>query len=217
MPRATRRGNVSESQTKLTSVFRIPEWDSRGGAMQLISYEPNRGCAGVGLLPGRDSWFAVHTRSKCEKKVASQLDDLQIKCFLPVIQEIRTWSDRRKRIDQPLFPGYVFVRIPSEDRVRVSVLRTSGVVGFVGVQGQGIPIPDPEIESIQTLLSSRIPFEPYPFLCVGQKVRIRGGYLDGVEGILAAKNSDRSVVISIELIQRSLAVQVSGFDLEPIR
>ena len=187
--------------------------------MQLRSYadELTSVFPGAGLLPAPDSWFAVHTRSKCEKKVASQLDDLQIKCFLPIVKEIRTWSDRRKVIDQPLFPGYVFVRIPSEDRARVSVLRTSGVVGFVGVQGQGIPIPDPEIENIQTLLSSRVPFEPYPFLCVGQKVRIRGGYLDGVERILAAKNSDWSVVISIDLIQRSLAVQVSGFDLEPIR
>ncbi|HEX5412996.1 MAG TPA: UpxY family transcription antiterminator [Terriglobia bacterium] len=174
-------------------------------------------CAATGPLPVPGAWFAVHTRSKCEKKVASQLDELQIKCFLPITKEIRTWSDRRKVIDQPLFPGYVFVRIPSEDRVRVSVLRTSGVVSFVGVQGQGIPIPDPEIENVQALLSSRIPFEPYPFLCVGQKVRIRGGYLDGIEGILAAKNSDWSVVISIDLIQRSLAVQVSGFDLEPIR
>lgn len=187
--------------------------------MQLTSYadQSTRAYAAAGLLPAPGAWFAVHTRSKCEKKVASQLDDSQIKCFLPIVKEIRTWSDRRKVIDQPLFPGYVFVRIPSEDRARVSVLRTSGVVGFVGVQGQGIPIPDPEIENIQTLLSSRVPFEPYPFLCVGQKVRIRGGYLDGIEGILAAKNSDWSVVISIDLIQRSLAVQVSGFDLEPIR
>ncbi|HXH50632.1 MAG TPA: UpxY family transcription antiterminator [Terriglobia bacterium] len=187
--------------------------------MQSITYmnEPIPAYAGVGFLLAPDAWFAVHTRSKCEKKVATQLDDMQIKSFLPIVKEIRSWSDRRKVIDQPLFPGYVFVRIPSEDRVRISVLRTNGVVGFVGVQGQGIPIPDTEIENIQTLLSSRVPFEPYPFLRVGEKVRIRGGYLDGIEGILAAKNSDQSVVISIDLIQRSLAVRVSGFDLEPIR
>ena len=187
--------------------------------MQLITYmnEPIPAYAGAGFLPAPDAWFAVHTRSKCERKVTTQLNDMQIKSFLPSVKEIRSWSDRRKVIDQPLFPGYVFVRIPSEDRVRVSVLRINGVVGFVGVQGQGIPIPEAEIESIQTLLSSRVPFEPYPFLRVGEKVRIRGGYLDGIEGILAAKNSDQSVVISIDLIQRSLAVRVSGFDLEPIR
>lgn len=163
-----------------------------------------------------EAWFAVHTRSKCERKVATQLGQREINCFLPVIKEVHLWSDRRKVIDQPLFPGYVFVRIPAEDRTRVAVLRTNGVSGFVGIQGQGIPIPDVEIENIQVLLSSKVPFEPYPFLLVGQKVRIRGGYLDGVEGILAAKNSDRSVVISVDLIQRSLAVRVSGFDLEPV-
>ena len=96
------------------------------------------------------------------------------------------------------------------------MLRTNGVVAFVGIQGQGIPIPDAEIENIQILLSSKVPFEPYPFLSVGQKVRIRGGYLDGIEGIRTAKNADRSVVISVDLIQRSLAVRLSGFDLEPI-
>lgn len=162
------------------------------------------------------SWFAVHTRSKCEKKVAVQLCEKQINCFLPTVKEVHHWSDRRKVIDQPLFPGYVFVRIPAEDEARISVLRTNGVAGFVGIQGQAIPIPDSEIENIQLLLSSRVPFEPYPFLRVGQKVRIRGGCLDGVEGILIAKNSDRSVVISVNLIQRSLAVRVSGFDLEPV-
>lgn len=166
--------------------------------------------------PETQSWFAVHTRSKCEKKVATQLGQREIDCFLPIIKEVRFWSDRRKVIDQPLFPGYVFVRIPAEDTTRVAVLRTNGVAGFVGIQGQGIAIPDVEIENIQVLLSSKVPFEPYPFLSVGQKVRIRGGYLDGVEGILSAKHSDRSVVISVDLIQRSLAVRVSGFDLEPV-
>lgn len=170
----------------------------------------------AGFVPAVQAWFAVHTRSKCEKKVAMQLGEMQINCFLPTVQEVRLWSDRRKVIAQPLFPGYVFVRIPAEDRTRVSVLRTNGVVGFVGIQRQGIPIPDVEIENIQILLSSKVPFEPYPFLRVGQRVRVRGGYLEGVEGILAAKNSDRSVVISVDLIQRSLAVRVAGFDLEPV-
>lgn len=173
-------------------------------------------CAGAEFPPASRAWFAVHTRSKCEKKVATQLGERQINCFLPTVKEVHLWSDRRKVIDQPLFPGYVFVRIPAEDSTRVTVLRTNGVASFVGNQGQGIPIPDSEIENIQVLLSSKVPFEPYPFLRVGQKVRIRGGYLDGVEGILAAKNSDRSVVISVDLIQRSLAVRVSGFDLDPV-
>ncbi len=148
--------------------------------------------------------------------MATQLGEKQINYFLPIVKEVRFWTDRRRVIEQPLFPGYVFVRIPAEDRMRVTVLKTNGVVGFIGIQGQGIAIPDTEIENIQILLSSKVPFEPYPFLRIGQKVRIRGGYLDGIEGILAAKNSDRSVVISVDLIQRALAVRVSGFDLEPV-
>lgn len=170
----------------------------------------------MGFSPEALAWFAIHTRSKCEKKVSTQLGEKEINTFLPVVKELRLWSDRRKIIEQPLFPGYVFVRISREDNVRVSVLRTHGVVGFVGVHGQGIPIPDHEIDNIQTLLSSSVPFEPYPFLRVGQRVRIRGGYLDGIEGILVKKHPDWSVAVSVDLIQRSLAIRVSGFDLEPI-
>jgi len=181
----------------------------------LQANELNSASAFAAYGPDRLSWYAVHTRSKCEKKVAVQLREKQINCFLPAVKEVRHWSDRRKIIDQPLFPGYVFVRIPGENEARISVLRTNGVAGFVGIQGQAIPIPDSEIENVQLLLSSRVPFEPYPFLRVGQRVRIRGGCLDGVEGILIATNSDRSVVISINLIQRSLSVLVSGFDVEP--
>ncbi len=186
--------------------------------MQSLSqlHESTPVAAWGGSLPEALSWFAIHTRSKCEKKVATLLCGIQINHFLPIVKEVRFWSDRRKVIDQPLFPGYVFVRIPCEDKTRISVLRTDGVVGFVGIRGQGIPIPDTEIENIQTLLSSRVQVEPYPFLRVGQKVRIRGGCMDGIEGILTAKNSEQCVVISINLIQRSLAVQVNGFDLEPI-
>ena len=145
-----------------------------------------------------------------------QLGEKQITALLPLLKEVHRWSDRRKTVEQPLFPGYVFVRIPKENEVRISVLRTSGVVRFVGIQGDAIPIPDKEIEDIQTLLSTDIPLGVFPFLRVGQKVRIRGGYLDGVEGVLVGKNADRSVVVSIELIQRSVAIRVTGFDLETI-
>jgi transcription termination/antitermination protein NusG len=181
---------------------------------QLSEFSPVPDCAV--FCRESESWFAIHTRSRCEKKVSTQLGEKQINTFLPMVKEVRLWSDRRKLIEQPLFPGYVFVQMRGDDKTRVSVLRTSGVVGFVGIQGQGIPIPDDEIENIMTLLSSTVPFEPYPFLRVGQKVRIRGGYLDGIEGILVAKRSDCSVVISVNLIQRSLAVRVNGFDLESL-
>ena len=180
----------------------------------LIKFEAPSSMATLSAEPRR--WFAVHTRSRYEKKVAAQLAEKQIDSFLPTLKEVHHWSDRRKVVDQPLFPGYVFVRILADDSMRVSVLRTNGVVGFVGVQGYGIAIPDHEIENIQRVLSSEMQFGVYPFLRIGQRVRIRGGYLDGIEGILVAKNSDQSVVISVELIQRSLSIRVSGFDLEAV-
>jgi len=98
---------------------------------------------------------------------------------------------------------------------RLCVLHTAGVLGFVGVHGVGLPIPEKQIEDIQTLLAHNVTFGLCPFLNVGQRVRIRGGCLEGVEGILVAKNTDRSLVVSVEMIQRSIAVRVDGYDLEP--
>jgi transcriptional antiterminator NusG len=172
------------------------------------------GCqaAAAGLLD-QACWYAVRTRSRHEKLVAKQLENQGIESFLPVVIQVRNWSDRRKQIEAPLFSGYAFLRmvLSSEDRVRV--LRTQGVVSFVGVQGSGTPIPDHQIEDIKTLVASRVPYEERPFLRVGQRVRVRGGALDGVQGILVAENGDRSLVISVEPIQRSLYVRVAGYDV----
>ncbi len=139
-----------------------------------------------------------------------------IQSFLPVITKISEWSDRRKEVELPLFSGYAFVRVDHSSNDRVRVLQTQGVVNFVGVQGTGIPIPDQEIENINTLLASKVNYQERPYLHVGQRVRVTGGALDGVEGILAAENSDRSLVISVGLIQRSLSVRVAGYNVEPI-
>jgi transcription antitermination factor NusG len=175
------------------------------------------GCQPVeaGLL-NQARWYAVRTRSRHEKLVARQLENQGIQSFLPVVSQIHNWSDRRKQIETPLFSGYAFLRMihSSEDRVRV--LRTQGVVSFVGVQGIGTPIPDHQIEDIKTLIASQLPYQERPFLRVGQRVRVRGGALDGVQGILVAENDDRSLVISVEPIQRSLYVRVAGYDVEAI-
>jgi transcription antitermination factor NusG len=161
-------------------------------------------------------WYAVRTRSRHEKLVARQLLNQGIQSFLPVVTKINQWSDRKKQVEEPLFTGYAFVRLNHSSDDRVRVLRTQGVVNFVGVQGSGVPIPDREIENITTLLGSRVSYQERPYLHVGQKVRICGGALDGLEGILTAENSDRSVVISIGLIQRSLSVRVAGYNVEPL-
>jgi transcription antitermination factor NusG len=176
-------------------------------------------CSPVDCSPVLDQprWYAVRTRSRHEKLVARQLESQGIRFFLPLINKIHQWSDRRKEVQEPLFSGYAFVHLDHSSGDRVRVLRTQGVVNFVGVQGIGIPIPDQEIQNINTLLDSRANYQERPFLCVGQRVRVCGGALDGLEGILTAENSDRSVVISVGLIQRSLSVRVAGYDVEPLQ
>ena len=161
-------------------------------------------------------WYAVRTRSRHEKLVARQLESQGIQSFLPVITKISKWSDRRKEVELPLFSGYTFVRLDHASGERVRVLQTQGVVNFVGVQGSGVPIPDQEIENINILVASKVTYQERPYLQVGQRVRVCGGALDGVEGILAAENSDRSLVISVGLIQRSISVRVAGYNVEAI-
>jgi transcription antitermination factor NusG len=160
------------------------------------------------------SWFAVQTWPRYEKKVSSELSDKRIEVFLPVLKSSRKWSDRQRVVDVPLFPGYVFVRIPKALEPRVAVLRTNGVVNLVGDRGTGTPIPDVEISSVRAVLERDIPFRSHPFLRVGQHVRIRGGALDGMEGTIQREKEDLSLIISVELIQRSLSIRVEGYQIE---
>jgi transcription termination/antitermination protein NusG len=168
------------------------------------------------LAPDPTRWYAVRTRSRHEKLVARQLETQGIQSFLPVVTKISKWSDRQKQVELPLFSGYAFVRLDHASNDRVRVLQMQGVVNFVGVQGAGIPIPDQEIENISILLASKVSYQERQYLQVGQRVRVCGGALDGVEGILSAENSDHSVVISVGLIQRSISVRVAGYNIEPI-
>jgi transcriptional antiterminator NusG len=162
-------------------------------------------------------WYAVVTRSRHEKLAAAALANTGITAFLPVVSEMRSWSDRRKLVDTPLFPGYVFVQIPNSPESRLGVLKTSGVVQVVGSRHGAASISDQEISNVQTVLAQKLGCSPHPFLQLGQRVRIRGGALDGVEGVLVGRDSDSKLVITIELIQRSLAVSVYNIDVEPIR
>jgi len=147
--------------------------------------------------------------------VATQLQASGVNTFLPLITQIHRWSDRNKAVQLPLFPGYAFVRVFPSAEERVKVLGADGVVSFVGVPGEGTPIPDSQIEDIRTLLSN-VRCTSHPFLKVGQRIRVRGGCLDGIEGILVARNGNRDLVISIEPIQRSIAVSIDGYDFESV-
>ena len=139
-----------------------------------------------------------------------------IEAFLPLNSAIHQWSDRRRVVHVPLFSGYVFVNIAATLAARISVLRTNGVRNFVGVRNMGVPIPDSEIEAVRAVVEERVAFEAYPYLKVGQRVCIRGGSLDGVSGVLSAVNGDQSLIISVNLIQRSIAMRIEGYRVEAI-
>ena len=160
-------------------------------------------------------WFVLQTRYRFEKKVAAQLSGKGIEVFLPLRKENRDWSDRQKLVTVPLFPGYAFVRSARSVALRLLVLQTAGVMGFVSFAGTAAVVPQKQIEDLQLLLAEEVPFSLYPFLRAGQRVRIRGGCLDGVEGLLAQRDKGK-LVISIESIQRSLAIEIHGYEVELI-
>lgn len=167
------------------------------------------------LIPGSDRWYAIHTRSRHERAVALQLVQKGMEVFLPEMSMPRRWSDRHKVIDVPLFPGYLFIHTVLSIGTRLAVLRVPGVVEFVGAQRWGTPIPEKQIEDVRFVLSQKIPYEPFPFLQQGRRVRICNGCLEGVEGILVGQR-DQSLVLSIELLQRSLAIHIAGYDVVPV-
>jgi len=161
-------------------------------------------------------WYAIRTRSRHEKVAVKQLKGLDVETFLPLITEIHCWSNGRKQVEMPLFPGYAFVRIVYSSEERVRIIRTHGVVSFVGTHGHGIPVPDGQINEVKRVLTHKVPLKHHSFLQVGQKVRVRGGSIDGVEGILVTRKKDRVLVISVGSIQRSVSIDVEGYDVEVI-
>ncbi|MBZ5719591.1 MAG: UpxY family transcription antiterminator [Acidobacteriia bacterium] len=160
-------------------------------------------------------WYAIQTRYRAERKVKNRLGTKGVEIFLPVLEEIHRWSDRRKTLEIPLFSGYAFVRVALSPESRMGVLHTEGVIRFVAFGGDATSIPAKQIEDIQKLLANKVPCSIHPFLKVGRRVRIRGGCLDGLEGILE-QSEGKHLVISIECIQRSVAVRIEGYDLELI-
>lgn len=181
---------------------------------------PGATVSGAAVLPMQaefdaEVWCALQTRYRFEKKVAEQLSGKGIGVFLPLRKENRAWSDRQKVITVPLFPGYTFVRSDRSGLRRLLILQTGGVMGFVSFAGTAALVSPKQIEDLQLLLAADVPFSLYPFLQVGQRVRIRGGCLRGVEGLLTQRDQEK-LVISVESIQRSLAIEIQGYEMEMI-
>jgi transcriptional antiterminator NusG len=168
------------------------------------------------LGAGQLNWYAVQTKARHEKTVATRFEQEGIPTFLPLISEVHRWSDRKKTVQMPLFSCYVFVRAGASSRDRLRICRVDGVFRIVGNRGEGIVVPDEQIEAVRALTTSKLAWSEHPFLKIGQRVRIRSGALNGIEGILMARNGDHTLVVSIDAIQRSLAVRIEGYDVEPV-
>jgi transcription antitermination factor NusG len=159
-------------------------------------------------------WYAVYTSANHEKRVRQQLEERRVESFLPVYDTIRRWKDRQKRMQLPLFPGYVFVHIALRDRLRV--LQIPGVVKLVGASGTPTALAEGELETLRTSLASGVRAEPHPFLAIGRRVRIRMGPLAGLQGLLVQKKNKARFVVSLKLIMRSIAVEVDEADLQAV-
>ncbi len=161
-------------------------------------------------------WYVLYLRSRFEKRVHEELLRRGVESFLPMIWEVRQWSDRKKKVEMPLFPGYEFVRIELKEKIRV--LQVDGVVRFVSVREHPSPVPDKQIESLKLIVggSPKSIRREQP-LNEGEMVKVKSGPFAGAQGIVVrAKNSTR-VLISIGVIQQAVSVEVPGSDLEPVR
>jgi transcription antitermination factor NusG len=168
------------------------------------------------ILPAEKAslWYAVRVRSNFERNVSIVLNHKGVEQFLPTYRSRRVWTDRIKTLDLPLFPGYIFCRIPLANRNRVVTI--DGVVGFVGAGQQPIPISDTEVDAIRTLVHSDLPAQPWPFLKIGQTVRISHGSLSGIEGILVRVKTSYRLVVSVALLERSVAVEIDAAYVSPV-
>ena len=159
-------------------------------------------------------WYAAYTWARHEKHVARQFHERSIQHYLPLYKTVHRWKNGRVQLELPLFPSYIFVRIPLQERIRP--LQVPGVVRLVGFNGRPAPLPDSEIQALLDLSSQGLKAEPYPYLTVGKRVRIHAGPLQGLEGVLLRKKSSFRVVVSVDLIMRSVVVDVDASDLSPV-
>jgi len=176
-----------------------------------FEHSPEDACAAESSVP---KWYAVYTVPRHEKSVVKHLHVRQIEHFLPLYRTLRKWSDGSKvRLDLPLFPSYIFVRI--QRKQRVGVLEVPGVLAFVdGTGGEPAALPEAEIDALRLGLSQRNA-QPHPLMKVGQRARIRFGAFAGMEGVVQRTKYSFRVVVTLDSIMQSFAVEVDGSELEP--
>ena len=166
-------------------------------------------------VPEPRDWYAVYTLSHHEKQVTLQAESAGVDCFVPMYKSVRRWKDRRKELELALFPSYVFVHIGLSERI--SVLRLPGVVQIVSFGGKLARLPEVEIDALRAGMASHTLLHPHPYVTTGKKVRIRSGPMAGLEGVLVRRKQSCRVVLSIDLIMRSVALEVDEADIEPLK
>ncbi|MGB9071636.1 MAG: UpxY family transcription antiterminator [Terriglobales bacterium] len=175
---------------------------------------PGEALASTGKLLPVERWYAVSVRPRHERLVTRHLEHQGLNYFLPVYRSVRRWKDRRKELDMVLFPGYVFVNLNLRDRL--DVLRAPGVLRFVTFQGQPAAVPDSEIRALESSMFAGLRPQPHPYLRQGRKVRVKRGPLVDAEGIMIRRKEGFRLVLSIELIMRSVMLEVDEADVEPV-
>ncbi len=159
-------------------------------------------------------WCAVYTRHQHEKSIGEMLKAKGFEVFLPLYESTRRWKDRRKILSLPLFPCYVFVRGAHEHRLQV--LTTPGVHMIISRGERIATVPEAEIEAIRRTVEGQLFFEPHPFLRCGERVRVVRGSLEGVEGVLTRKKNLFRLVLSVEMLAQSVAVEIDALDVVPV-
>ena len=175
---------------------------------QEVLGEQSRSC----VEPERN-WYAAYTHSRHEKTVSAHLEEREIEHLLPLYKSVRQWRNGKHSVELPLFPGYIFVRISTLDKLRT--LQTPGLAYLVGNHGRPQALPEREIESIREAIRVGIATTPWPYLTAGSRVQITDGPLQGLTGILVRRLGKLRVVISLDLIMRSVAVEVNAGDITP--
>ena len=159
-------------------------------------------------------WYAVYACANHEKRVADQFTSRSVEHFLPQYESVRRWKDRKVRLQLPLFPGYLFVHLAAQERLRV--LQVPGVVRLVGFNGSPTPMPEEDLERIREFLGQGLRAEPHPYLRAGRRARVVRGPLAGMEGIVLRRKSRNRLVLSFDLIQRSMAIEIDEADLATV-
>jgi transcription antitermination factor NusG len=190
-----------ENDSRLSVALNLPEGQALSSGVQMSAQEDS-------------PWWALYTRHQHEKTVADMLALKGLEVFLPLYESVRRWKDRKKMLSLPLFPCYVFVR--GAVNRRLHVLTTPGVHMILSHGEHAAIIPEDEIEAIRRTVDGSVRVEPHPFLKCGERVRVTRGSMEGIEGILVRKKSLYRLVLSVNMLAQSVAVEIDASDVEPV-